>query len=74
MSMATRRLERDPLGRVFAQLTATLEDACSIATEGQNPHLTLRRRRVLLRRITRLISKAMALIELVATPVDGADR
>ncbi len=74
MSIVTRRLERDPLGRVFARLTAALEDACSAATEGQNPQLTVRRRKVLLHRITRLISKAMTLIELAATTIDGAGR
>ncbi len=74
MSIVARRLERDPLGHLFARLTAILEDACGVATEGQNPQLTLRRRKVLLRRITRLVSKAIALIELATTPVDGADR
>lgn len=44
-------MEDDDIGEWFAKLTACLEDATSLAIEGQNPRLTLTERKVLLLKI-----------------------
>lgn len=65
------------MGRVFAQLTAMLEDAAAVASYGQNPNLSLRRRSALMRRIVRLLQKAIVLIDSVTHPKaadSGAER
>ena len=50
--------EKDPIGRLFAQLTGQLEDATELATFGQNRNLTAEKRSNFAMRLRRRLKRA----------------
>lgn len=48
----------DETGARFAALTGLLEDAASMAAEGQNPSLAIRERRALITELRQILTQA----------------
>ncbi len=44
-------IDEDPIGEIFARLTARYEDAATLATKGQSPTLSITERRIFLGQI-----------------------
>lgn len=64
-------MQDDDAGALFANLTSLLEDAAGLASEGQNPRLTLPIRRALLLQIGPLLAEAHLTTQRLSHLLDG---
>ncbi len=51
-------IDEDPIGEIFARLTARYEDVATLAAKGQNPTLSVAERRIFLSRIRAITADA----------------
>ncbi len=51
-------IDEDPIGEIFARLTARYEDAATLAADGQSPKLSNTERRIFLGRIRAITADA----------------
>lgn len=56
----------DRIGRLFARLTATVEDAHELTVEGQNPAASVSQRKNLLRQLNRRLARCHATVAEIA--------
>jgi hypothetical protein len=57
----------DRISRLFARLTAIVEDAHELTIEGQNPAASVSERKNLLRRLNRRLTRCDATVAAIAT-------
>jgi hypothetical protein len=66
------RRDNDRIGRLFAQLTGQLEDACQLAVEGQNRKLSLTARSHLTTRLRRRLARVVGTLDLTDVAIAQA--
>ena len=64
--LASKQRADDPVGRLFARLTATVEDAHELTVEGQNPSASVSDRKNLLRRLNSRLARCHAIVAEIA--------
>lgn len=64
--------DQDQVGRLFAQLTGELENACMLAAEGQNRRLPLRKRSSVAQRLRGHLSATLQTLEKIEATIARA--
>jgi hypothetical protein len=65
--------EKDRIGRLFAQLTGQLEDAAEVATNGQNPKLSVAARSTLALRVRRRLTRTWGTVSSIENAIANLD-